>query len=164
MNTWSSSPQSWWNHLDLRSVFALHPIIATLTSFLTQQVGYNYVNIDDCYSEKERDKSGNIVASAHHLAQNAHTFYILSIMILQTRNVFRLEWTNLRTKYTAWDCACCQFSYTHLILILLQQGRHRECRVAYWFHKWTDRTIPHIVQRFRLVYVCWIPWVVSKWS
>lgn len=74
MNTWSSSPQSWWSHLDSRSVFALYPIIVKLTSFLTQQVGYNYVNIDDCYSEKERDKSGNIVASAHHLSQNARSF------------------------------------------------------------------------------------------
>ncbi|XP_006456345.1 hypothetical protein AGABI2DRAFT_228269 [Agaricus bisporus var. bisporus H97] len=26
-------------------------------------VGYNYINIDDCYSEKQRDSDGNIVAS-----------------------------------------------------------------------------------------------------
>ncbi|KXN84638.1 putative alpha-galactosidase B [Leucoagaricus sp. SymC.cos] len=26
-------------------------------------VGYNYINIDDCYAEKERDSKGNIVAS-----------------------------------------------------------------------------------------------------
>lgn len=67
----SSSPQNSWNHLDLRSVFALYPIRAMLTLFsLRQDVGYNYVNIDDCYSEKERDESGSIVASAYHLSKN----------------------------------------------------------------------------------------------
>lgn len=33
--------------------------------WLRQDVGYNYINIDDCYSEKERDSNGNIVASKY---------------------------------------------------------------------------------------------------
>ncbi|KAF9029826.1 glycoside hydrolase family 27 protein [Hymenopellis radicata] len=31
---------------------------------LAQDVGYNYVNIDDCYSEKQRSASGDILANA----------------------------------------------------------------------------------------------------
>jgi len=32
--------------------------------YLAQDVGYTYINIDDCYSEKNRSASGDIVASA----------------------------------------------------------------------------------------------------
>jgi len=30
-----------------------------------QDAGYNYINIDDCYSEKTRNSEGDIVASAY---------------------------------------------------------------------------------------------------
>lgn len=35
-------------------------------NFTTQDAGYTRVNLDDCYSEKERSPSGDIVASKYH--------------------------------------------------------------------------------------------------
>lgn len=42
--------------------------LETLKSYAyhDKDVGYNYVSIDDCYSEKNRSSSGDIVASAVH--------------------------------------------------------------------------------------------------
>jgi len=54
-NTWNAY------HCDINEhlVFDAAKLI---TSLGLADVGYNYVNIDDCYSEKKRDASGNIVA------------------------------------------------------------------------------------------------------
>jgi len=39
--------------------------------YSAQDVGYAYINIDDCYSEKNRSASGDIVASASFLSPTA---------------------------------------------------------------------------------------------
>jgi alpha-galactosidase len=55
-NTWNAY------HCDINE----HVVIQAaqfLKSHGLADVGYNYVNIDDCYSEKQRDSSGNIVAN-----------------------------------------------------------------------------------------------------
>ncbi|KAF8634224.1 hypothetical protein AX15_000991 [Amanita polypyramis BW_CC] len=55
-NTWNAY------HCDINE----HVVLTSanlMKSLGLADAGYNYVNIDDCYSEKERDGSGNIVAN-----------------------------------------------------------------------------------------------------
>ncbi len=53
-----------WKHLAFWYVTS--SAVQSLISYtnLCKDVGYNYVSIDDCYSEKNRSSSGDIVASA----------------------------------------------------------------------------------------------------
>lgn len=48
-------------HVRLQSLETLRGLIRL------QDVGYEYVGIDDCYSEKKRNDAGDIVASASFL-------------------------------------------------------------------------------------------------
>ena len=41
---------------------------------ILQDAGYNYVNLDDCYSEQKRSSSGDIVASMSNPCPRARSF------------------------------------------------------------------------------------------
>ncbi|PFH48961.1 glycoside hydrolase family 27 protein [Amanita thiersii Skay4041] len=54
-NTWNAY------HCDINETVILETA-ERMTSLGLKDLGYNYVNIDDCYSEKKRDAAGDIVA------------------------------------------------------------------------------------------------------
>ncbi|KAK2464520.1 hypothetical protein APHAL10511_003499 [Amanita phalloides] len=72
-NTWNAY------HCDINEHVVLQSA-ELIKSLGLSDAGYNHVNIDDCYSEKERDKSGNIVANKQrfpsgmkHLTDQIHS-------------------------------------------------------------------------------------------
>ena len=74
---------------------------AWLFTASTQAAGYNYVNIDDCYSEKNRSATGDIVASEH--LPLLLLSYLLTVV--QARKSSRAACSLSRPKFISLDCA-----------------------------------------------------------
>lgn len=61
------------------------------------KLGYNYVIIDDCWSEKVRDKNGRLVADAKKISLgNKSAFRLHPFKRIEIRHVFLLGHADLR--------------------------------------------------------------------